>query len=203
MIQLNGRADADCSSSKFDRITASLQAQASPRLGGTTIKVDGAVDAKTQAVTIRSVGVDQPLLPWMGGGRGGTGPIGLSLNFNVPQQQADVLVRYAHEGSNTAFTLGGTAETQSVTLSKTFVARGVKKGTTVLAPTLTSDGDFELAFQTDVGLDEGAVLSGNYVPDSSLTLKYREDPFSASLVVPVDGFYTPLEGTKLSLKMSL
>lgn len=176
---MSAGASAD-STKNFDTVSASLTATGGP--AGSTLKIAGKLDTDTGAAEVTGVSLDQPISVL-----GGTLDVGVS----TAKSQAGLVLTY--ERDNTAVTVGGTSEAQSLTIAQTF-------GDTMIAPTLTYEGDLSVAFSRKIG---DGKLSGSYVPDSALSLKYAEDPFTVSLNVPVDGFYKTKGGTKLALKMAL
>ena len=179
---LSASASAD-STNNFDKLAAIVTAK-----GGrtdSTLTVSGVIDTDTGVGEITAVSLDQPINVL-----GGT--LDLKSNYNYETERAGVTVAYARD--KTAIMLGGTSESQSLTVSQTF------RDSTTIAPTVTYEGDLSVAFSRKVGDGE---ISGSYVPDSALTLRYSEHPFTANLVVPVDGFVRPRQGTRLSMKMVL
>ena len=179
---LSATASGD-STNNFDKVAASLTAK-----GGrtdSTLAVSGVLDTDTGVGEITAVSLDQPINVM-----GGT--LDLLSNYNYETEQAGLTVTYSRD--STAISLGGTNDSQRLTVSQTF------RDSTMIAPTLTYDGDLSVAFSRNVGDGQ---ISGSYVPDAALSLQYTEHPFTANLVVPVDGILKPRPGTRLSVKMVL
>jgi len=170
------------SANSFEKLSASVEAKVPT---GSTLKVSGNIDMSEGTGEVTGVSLDQPI-----------SVLGGTLNLTPDYTLGTPGLVVSYERDNTAFTVGGNKFSKSVTLAHTFAGAS----NTMIAPTLTFDGNLSVAFKRDVG---AAKVSGTYVPDSALTLKYAEDPMEATLVLPVDGFYKSKAGARLRLKMAL
>lgn len=181
-LMLKARAEAE-SCQNFDNIATSLQAKGGPT--NLSLNVDGVLGSNCH---VRSFSLEQPLTILTGTGA-------IATSYNVDKNRGDIAIEY--DRGNTSLKVGGDFYEQRLTISQKYPASN-----TIIAPTLTTSGDLEVAYQFEAG---DGVISGSYTPDSKLSVMYKskDDPFSATLLFPADGFFPQTDGAKLSIKVTL
>jgi len=104
------------------------------------------------------------------------GKITVSPRYNVDNKKADVGVSYAISGTS----VGVDSSNRKITVAQ------VVGGNTLVVPSITTNGDFDLAVQRN--FDGIGKITASIKPNSAVNIRWEDGPWIADLNAPMDGF---------------
>jgi hypothetical protein len=144
-------------------------------------------DSVTPVAKVTVLGLEQPFA-------NGNGMLDMRY-MTDGSQNIKFDLSYRNDETRTVLTVGGDRHRQRFTC-----AQKIWKNHEV-APTVTSDGQFaSLRYRKTVGNGQ---WTGLLTPHSSFMLQFVEWPLNIALEIPMQGYYKPQRGARLTLKRSL
>jgi hypothetical protein len=187
-------ARADSSSNDMSNIGVDFQL-----VGETTsFQVNGVVNAySSRAINVEDVKVSQRV---GGVGRRWDGMWTFVPRYNVQSRRGDVRVIYTMEDA--MVTLDASREKQTVTLTRRVNYNDV------FVNKVSTDREVEIEYRHSLGGYYGGsgagTLSALYKRDDSLTVKWEDGPWQASIKAPMDGLYTFSDGgVKVNIRRNI
>jgi hypothetical protein len=108
--------------------------------------------------------------------------------FNLDSDEKDVVVNYSTD--DTSVKLTASADSQEITISRQI------DDDNRIAPTVNNDGDFSVEYERSLGDDSS--LTATLKPNDSLDVEWKDDAWTASVNMPIDG--TNINGANVSIK---
>lgn len=150
-------------------------------------KGDQQEDSVTPTAKVTALGLEQPFA-------NGNGMLDMRYLMDG-SKNIKFDLSYRNDETRTVLTVGGDRHRQRFT-----IAQNIWKNHEV-APTVTSDGQFtSLRYRKTAGNGQWTCL---YTPLNSVMLQFAEWPLNIVLEIPMQGYYKPQRGARLTLKRSL
>lgn len=178
------QAKLDTDSDRFRQVDIDVEAEGGPT--DCKLRAQGSVDTSAQTGELREVGLSQSF-------DAPGGNMAVSPSYNLASKKADVVLAYENQDTDTTVTIAADMDSQRVTVSQRI------DDDNEISPSITSDGDIELQYKRIMG---DGVMTANYKPNDSTSVKYEEGPWVASANFPMDGYYQ-LGGPSLNIKRSI
>jgi len=178
------QAKLDTASDHFRRVDIDVEADGGPT--DVKLRAKGSVDTAAQTGELREVGLSQSF-------DAPGGEVALSPSYNLADKKADIVLAYENKDTDTVITIAADMDSQRVTVNQRI------NEDNEISPSITSDGDVELQYKRIIG---DGVMTANYKPNDSTSVKYEEGPWVASANFPMEGFYQ-LGGPQLAIKRSI
>ena len=175
-------AKVDTSSKDMSALGLDLQAAAP---SGTTLQVTGVANTETPSLTVGNIKVTQKI-------KTDVGDFIVAPMYNLGSSTADVSLAYGRD--DTSVKIDVNMDKQKITVSQ-----GIGENN-VIKPSITSEGDVELAYTRTVG--SGSVTAA-YKPDSHASVTYEDGPWVATVTAPIDGFYKPTDSVKFNVRRAV
>lgn len=108
------------------------------------------------------------------------GRFSLTPRYNIASSEADITLGY--DSDDTTVTIDASGSSQKLTVSQQVVA-GHR-----LTPSITSAGDFSLAWKKDLG--DGDSVTTTVSPNDKISVKWEDGPWVAQIDTELDGYKT-------------
>jgi hypothetical protein len=119
------------------------------------------------------------------------GILSVNPSYNLANGKPDAVVGYSYGPTNVKVD----ARRKRLTVTHSF---GSNRNT--ISPTLSAGGDFSLSYSRQ--LADGKLIT-TWTPDDSITVRWTDGGWDATIMAPLEGYYHTSDGIKVSMKRNI